>query len=1078
MRTILVAVVLLPALAAAEPPYQVFFTGRLLGHARVPSHQNILTRDCTAALWDQGSAAAQRIRELTPDGAHLLLGLGDNFAPEYDARVVERTAGTGGSALLAAGRTAFPKDQLVWTAGGYVDLSLSTVPRVRDALRKFDQDSGAPGLGTVPFDNVGCFLALAGYAALVPGRHDFYFGAERLRELAAYMDAIGGPRLLAANLHVVASFNKPPADWRPPGAAAAAITLPRLVYPWLPVAVGKDLRDGKVRLCESYPLEPARIRQEGCRELEVRDGSRILLPPGSLQDGLSYGLCTATACKTFTVARPLFRLGGWAQGKGRTPPPFYFHAATGTAVFGVVASSTGAQIGALNLSWRNGDDIEARVLFGSEEEALDQALLACEYDAVCGQARHRVLLAQMSEERAGELARRFGNRFDVVLAEANLHGPTPEQVVRRKREDQQARSFVFTPGTIYDSRYPEQLQVSLHHVAIAEEPGGIVATTHEMLRDQTRKTPFAPLQDEMGYSRKRLYAKGMEQGVRSFAALAEESVRNLLHVEAKGEDAARLAILETLRRECRADAAFIQKNDTFRLKQALLIPYSADILSELLNRTLWKGDLLVAQPVKGAVLQQVMELSRTWERRDIDPFSLPSEKERQLLTIGIDYDDASAKWYVNGAPLDPNRLYTVATTDFIAFGDTDYPMLKSADGLQAPRLRDRKVLTPLTSVVCRALLAGDPALCPAARLETDYYLDSINILPANARQLPGAWEVAEARTRDALVPHDPLRGAAPASVRVQRRPVSSFTLEKLEGSYNQYVHNRASESSLASQFGGLTSPEQALSTENNTITLNTRLRARRTWGRVDAFALGEEYLSRLRKRDKTNLFSTNMRQNVWGVESGLNARLFYVGARRPEWLAIASVRYETSILNPPTSFVSGGATYTGTLEKTSSATVKWGLRWQGASSWLETGIHHGRRFHVPDRLQADPLRGLRASYVTRPRDGNFLNFHLEWAVPYLKPVSYVMENRGEFNWDRAGDLTTETRLYTVWSNALQISLYKNISLAPKLEYFYFQNKVARASVTGVTASLALIYQFEWRPGLPWPKALIYPYPLK
>ena len=57
------------------------------------------------------------------------------------------------------------------------------------------------------------FFIKAGYDAIVPGKHDFFYGAERLRQLARYMASRSDPvLLLAANL--VIRSNEPGAGPR------------------------------------------------------------------------------------------------------------------------------------------------------------------------------------------------------------------------------------------------------------------------------------------------------------------------------------------------------------------------------------------------------------------------------------------------------------------------------------------------------------------------------------------------------------------------------------------------------------------------------------------------------------------------------------------------------------------------------------------------------------------------------------------------------------------------------------------------------------------------------------------------
>jgi hypothetical protein len=45
----------------------------------------------------------------------------------------------------------------------------------------------AEGNGRIPTDNVACFLSRAGYTAIVPGKQDFHFGPERLRQIARFL---------------------------------------------------------------------------------------------------------------------------------------------------------------------------------------------------------------------------------------------------------------------------------------------------------------------------------------------------------------------------------------------------------------------------------------------------------------------------------------------------------------------------------------------------------------------------------------------------------------------------------------------------------------------------------------------------------------------------------------------------------------------------------------------------------------------------------------------------------------------------------------------------------------------------
>src|SRR5581483_12197510 len=69
------------------------------------------------------------------------------------------------------------------------------------------KDVFAAGAHSVASDNVACFLRLMGFDAIVPGQQDFYYGPERLRQMARFLaEPAGGAyhsvAMLAANLAV------------------------------------------------------------------------------------------------------------------------------------------------------------------------------------------------------------------------------------------------------------------------------------------------------------------------------------------------------------------------------------------------------------------------------------------------------------------------------------------------------------------------------------------------------------------------------------------------------------------------------------------------------------------------------------------------------------------------------------------------------------------------------------------------------------------------------------------------------------------------------------------------------------
>lgn len=177
--------------ANSRPPYttnaQVDYTGNLLGYYRMEPTEQTAVLPPVKAFLDYRAADAK-----SKDGAHLLLGMGDNFGPEFGSSLQLENSADPECAQA-------PKD----TGDG------ETRP---ESLYK--DDDRVPRLPQC--DNVLNFLMHAGFRAVVPGRNDFMYTARWLRtataRLARASEAEGGSPLinnddhqlylLAANLRI------------------------------------------------------------------------------------------------------------------------------------------------------------------------------------------------------------------------------------------------------------------------------------------------------------------------------------------------------------------------------------------------------------------------------------------------------------------------------------------------------------------------------------------------------------------------------------------------------------------------------------------------------------------------------------------------------------------------------------------------------------------------------------------------------------------------------------------------------------------------------------------------------------
>ena len=168
---------LLLASMACIGQVKVLYTGKTFGYLRIPDAQPLDMIKCGQKADAQGPTAEflkalDEVREADKTGEFLTLGMGDNFGPNLYGRTmsIPYTAGS-----MNAPHP--PKDFYLWPPG--------SPTWVKDngqlnSVFKLHQ-------GKIPADNVGCFLRIAGYDVVVPGKHDFEAGPERLIQMANFL---------------------------------------------------------------------------------------------------------------------------------------------------------------------------------------------------------------------------------------------------------------------------------------------------------------------------------------------------------------------------------------------------------------------------------------------------------------------------------------------------------------------------------------------------------------------------------------------------------------------------------------------------------------------------------------------------------------------------------------------------------------------------------------------------------------------------------------------------------------------------------------------------------------------------
>src|SRR5215472_2075391 len=176
-------------------------TSGLFGYFRLPDHQDlewISVQEKSAP--QSGFFCPSDVNTASPDARvfltlpapnnRLLVGTGDNFAPNYGSRMFTDDPKKSSKTMFADGHHEKELYNWDWTRNEWTYYD----GRHWDSNKlEWVPTNEIQGEDMIPTDNVACFLSYAGYAAIVPGKHDFQYGTERLRALARLLASLDQP---------------------------------------------------------------------------------------------------------------------------------------------------------------------------------------------------------------------------------------------------------------------------------------------------------------------------------------------------------------------------------------------------------------------------------------------------------------------------------------------------------------------------------------------------------------------------------------------------------------------------------------------------------------------------------------------------------------------------------------------------------------------------------------------------------------------------------------------------------------------------------------------------------------------
>jgi hypothetical protein len=1078
------------ARAAAEPPpekIEVIYTGKLLGYFRSPSLQpRNLTQCSDPSRGKDSEAATQFLQARVFHHEAILVGTGDNFAPQLEAREFAPPPSSSGSAAIPPPSPSSyqPMNKELYYADktGKEWLPYGELPPDLAAFL-------AAGHGTIPMDNVACFLRAARFSAIVPGKHDFYFGPERVRELARLLAGGSQPvQMLGANLVqdteprspkplAPSDIEKPwfPLDW-PSANLPLNLSEGQKVYPWLSYvkikivdlradhkltaeikehitssgdpdkfstfALGlkqshvseydhdvKELQDsiGWVNQSHFYICistgNPNEVSHPGgggaeCRQIsqpEVRlAGDSVAyyfqVPPiepnpsptgrhfySTLEPGKNYGLCRVedgkkdvknnrqvSYCLRFSTHVPFLtyphkpselNVDGYTD-----PSPFVLTKNDRAAIFGVVDTTLGEQVGSLNFAWKNTDArLKTSVSAEDPAEALREQLDYFE----CWTRRFKpekfdglkILLAQTTPQGARALATRFPE-FQIVVSAADEDQATSEaEVITNWKSGPGSRSFVAVPAPAFDTLTREGKMHFSWLTAIASSPD---KSSWYLASNSIPPNPICHPEEPLGpapdLTKLRAEAVKGIKCVRSDPQLTNfwKAVSDALascqsRLGPSNQQAQQTAdhmtdlkrlVLCTMRQETGADVALIQKRDLFdQIPQAT--PDALDQYQMILDRLLWKGDFLTLMYVPGSAIKKALQKATDYDNDESNALLFASEKGRSFEKLGISSDPETKEYLINEVAIDDTKTYAVATTDYIGAGDTGYADLVGA--ALNPRTHPAafpRTLQTISGLVCNQLFGpsgqGANQYC-FGDVDRDKYVDKTSAARTTPYPRPDWWHRVW-KLFPFKVPSDdslPLASAAPLEKAFQHRPTWDFLLRNFSLGFTN-LDNNLTDAEVDQKFSGIsTSGVTAHQTHTLTVALDSRFS--RALHRLEFyFAQGIDY-----KKQTTGVSNTtplvNQISNRVTLEGG--AIVSFPGRSLPHLGLVLNIHNETPLERPAATFALATQTIVDSVNNikvtdrlTISQDRDWlflprvGVRLQSKSSTIEGGLQAGWDF--------------------------------------------------------------------------------------------------------------------------------------
>jgi 5'-nucleotidase, C-terminal domain len=526
-------------------------------------------------------------------------------------------------------------------------------------------------------------------------------------------------------------------------------------------------------------------------------------------------------------------------------------------------------------------------------------------------------------------------------------------------------------------------------------------------------------------------------------------------------------------------------------------------LQKTLDVLLWKGDFLTVLPVRGSVLEKVLGDSDGYKKEEDSSLVTEDQRGRYLVYLGIRHDTDHDIYYVNDLQIDPNRIYTVVTTDYIALGDTGYPELNDPTVNHPPNpLYSKRKFEQISTVVCRAV-THDPAQC-ASDVTPKYYPDQLEAV----KPLPETGQTWRYRFRDWLpfhphsgadAPEKTGKGAAnPKNKKHQVNPkdLQTTAMEQphWEAEFNgslgfKFLKNSRSESGLLANFAGVSEPK-ATTPRFHSWTIQQEGSALWAFRRVDLFETEDFDYQSTFTDTATGPRSASQPTNKMSDELGARWNVFRVRRKLPHLRLLTSFLWQTQAFPTVQSLsVESSSVPLRFDEGRDFLTLgRVGVGWYDRQSHIEAGLEGGDDISAVQQFEFFSPQGsllgtcvpgvgpkslancvlgnplilpssrVRIGRATRRASGAFWGLRL--ALPLVNRLTASWEDQGDFFFRNHGVNTTDTRLDNLLISKLSFQFWPNLAFSPTYTMFAYKNQIAGSFLLQHEFGITMDYTFR------------------